>query len=81
MADEQPVLRISITHSYGAGSGMLLVFGGTNALAKRVLLTHVRAFLGVPVILVSTEVINLGIEVRPHDDVIADAVGFRLPFI
>jgi hypothetical protein len=48
-----------MTYSYIAGSGMFLVLGGTNALAQYVLLTHVRAFLGVSVILVPIEMINL----------------------
>ena len=48
---------------------MLLIFGGANALPERVLLAHVRAFLGVPVVFVSAEVVDFRIEVGPHDDV------------
>jgi hypothetical protein len=67
--------------SYVAGSGTFLVLGGANALSKRVLLTHVGAFLGVPVISVPAEMVNLRIEVRPHNDIVARTVGLGLPFI
>src|SRR6516164_6887326 len=66
--------------SYCTRSRVLLILGGANALSKRVLLTHVRAFLCVSVILVSAEMIDFRIEVGPDDDIARDAMRLGLSF-
>ena len=59
---------------------VLFVLRRPNPLSKRILLAHVRAFLGVPVIFVSTEMVDPRIEIGPHHDV-PWAVRLRQPFI
>src|SRR6516164_10451337 len=50
-------------------SGMLFVLGSADALSLCVLLAHIGAFFGVAEVLVSAEVVNLGVEIGPHDNV------------
>src|SRR5579885_3588042 len=58
---------------------MLLVLGGAHPLAFGVLLAHVGAFLGVAVIVVPLEVIDLRVEIGPyHRAARAVALGLRL---
>src|SRR6516165_1044739 len=50
-------------------SGMLFVLGSTDALSLCILLAHKGAFLGRAEVLVSAEVVDLGVEIGPHDSV------------
>src|SRR5207244_5315038 len=60
-----------------ASTGALLVLGGAHALRGGVPLAHVGASLRLAVILVAGEVVDLRLEVGPHDDV-AGAMALRL---
>ena len=66
--------------AYGLQLRVLFVLCRAYALSERILLAHVRAFLGVPVIFVSTEMVDPRIEIGPHHDV-PWAVRLRQPFI